>query len=160
MDSQRSVSQLVLTFLSIILASLAVTLSVNLPIYGQVNKASLGGRVVDPSGAAIPQANVAVTKESTRYTTSTSTNVKGEFVFPALDVGTYDVRVVKGGFATYLQKGLILTVNQAAQLAITLNLGQVSQEVTVTGGAGLVLNTREAMVGQLIDQRRIVDLPL
>lgn len=125
----------------------------------QYTTASLGGTVEDPAGAVVPGAEVTAQNEDTDLTRTVTTQSDGAFLFPALPIGAYKLTVAKPGFTTYVQTGIILTVNQAATQAVRLQVGAVSQEVTVSANVG-VLTTRTGTVGQLIDQKRILDLPL
>jgi hypothetical protein len=74
-------------------------------------------------------------------------------------VGNYRLSVQKSGFRTYVQQGIVLTVGQAASQRVTLQVGSVTQTVTVAANAELV-ETREAAVGEVVAQRQILDLPL
>jgi len=131
----------------------------SLAVWAQYTTASLGGTVADPSGNTVPGAKVVVENTATGFSQEMLTSADGIFNFPQLPVGTYKLTVEKEGFSTYLQSGIVLTVNQSARQPVTLKLGQVSQQVTVTGNAPLV-NTGSATVGQLIDTQQILDLPL
>jgi len=128
-------------------------------LIAQYNLASLGGTVSDPTGAAVPDARVTVRNTGTGLTRNTTTGATGAFVLPSLPVGAYHLTIEKQGFSRFVQDGIALTVNQAGNVTVTLQLGQVAEEVTVSAGAELV-TTREATVGQLVDARRVVDLPL
>lgn len=148
-----------LRVLSTLAAACLAALLCHRPLSAQYTTASLGGTVVDQSGAAVPEAGVTVENTATGFTQKTSTDATGAYLFPRLQVGPYNLRVEKTGFTTYIQKGIILTVNQAASQPVTLQVGTVTQEVTVAATAELV-NTREATVGQAVNEQSIVDLPL
>jgi hypothetical protein len=142
--------------------TLAVLLFVflgGIPAAGQYTTASFGGTVLDPAGAVVPDATVTVQNEGTGLTRTVTTQPNGEFLFPALPVGNYRLTVTKPGFTTYVQTGIVLTVNQAATQIVSLKVGAVTQEVTVAANAQ-VLTTRTATLSQLVDQKKIVDLPL
>jgi hypothetical protein len=128
-------------------------------LLAQFTTASLSGTVVDPSGAAVPKAQVKVENTGTGFTRTTASGNGGDYLFPVLPVGEYTLTVVASGFQTYVQKGIILTVNRAATQLVTLKLGRQTQEVTVSGNASLV-TTSSAAVGQLVNQKDTVDLPL
>jgi hypothetical protein len=145
--------------LVLVLMILPVVLFWALPIAAQYTTASLSGTVVDPSGAAVPGAKVTVQNAGTGFTRITASGNDGDYLFPVLPVGQYTLTVVKSGFQTYAQKGIILTVNRAATQLVTLKLGTQTQEVTVNGNASLVTTT-SAAVGQLVNQKDTVDLPL
>jgi hypothetical protein len=138
---------------------LVMTLFGTGPLFAQYTTASLGGTVVDASGAAIPGATVTVLSTQTGFTRTVQSGTAGEYVFPALPVGTYKLTVEKAGFQTYIQTGIVLTVNQAATQQVVLKVGMVVQHVSVTANAPLV-TTRSATVGQLVNERNIVNLPL
>ncbi len=129
------------------------------PLAAQYTTASLGGTVVDPSGASVPDAKITVQNADTGFTQSVATGIDGAFLFSRLPVGSYRLTVEKAGFSTYVQEGIALNVNQAANQPVTLKVGKTAEAVTVSASAELV-TTREAMVGQLIDQRRVLDMPL
>ena len=83
----------------------------------------------------------------------------GAFLFPRLPVGSYELRVERPGFSRYVRTGITLTVDQAASLTVVMQVGQVSEEVTVEANTELV-GTRNGTLGQLVDQQRVVELPL
>jgi Carboxypeptidase regulatory-like domain/TonB-dependent Receptor Plug Domain/TonB dependent receptor len=130
-----------------------------LPAAAQFTTASLGGRVSDPSGAGVPAAGLVARNTATGVAYTTTSDANGEYVFPALPVGTYELTVTKSGFETYVQSGIVLTVNEAATQAVVLKVGTVAERVTVTANASLV-TTRSPTTGQLVNQQSIVNLPL
>src|SRR5262249_1129672 len=125
----------------------------------QYTTANLGGTVADATGASVPDARVTVRNTETGFMQTTTSGSGGAFVFPRLPVGSYELRVEKEGFATYVQSGIRLAVDQAANVSVALQVGQVSNEVTVTGEAELV-SSRTATGGQVVSQVPIVELPL
>ncbi|MDQ6666172.1 MAG: TonB-dependent receptor, partial [Acidobacteriota bacterium] len=127
--------------------------------FAQYTNGTLGGAVSDPGGGAVPDATVTIRNQETGYTKSVQTSADGQFLFPATPLGSYKLTVEKPGFSTYVQNGLTLSLDQVANVPVTLRVGDVSQQVTVAGDAEM-LNTRSASIGQLVDQQRIVDLPL
>lgn len=129
------------------------------PLLAQYTTGSLGGTIEDQAGAVVPAAKVAVQNEGTGLTKTVTSQPNGEFLFPALPVGHYKLTVTKAGFTTYIQTGIVITVNQAATQTVQLKVGAITQQVTVTANAA-VLTTRTGTVGQLVSQRQIVDLPL
>jgi len=129
------------------------------PAEAQYTTASLAGIVTDANGGALPEAQVTAIHVDTGFTQATTGDRSGAFLFPSLPVGRYELRVERTGFTTYRQTGITLAVNQAARVTIVLQIGQVTDEVTVEGGAELV-GTRTGTLGQLIDEKRVVELPL
>jgi Carboxypeptidase regulatory-like domain/TonB-dependent Receptor Plug Domain/TonB dependent receptor-like, beta-barrel len=139
--------------------ALTVGLFAGLPLFAQFTTAGLSGRITDPSGAAVPHATVTVNNVNTGRTRTARTDMDGSYDFPALQVGKYDLSVTKTGFQTYVQSGIVLTVNQAATQNIALKLGTTTEHVNVSGNAPLV-TTSSATIGQLVNQQSIVNLPL
>jgi len=129
------------------------------PLAAQYTATSLGGTVVDASGAAVPDAKVTVRNTDTGFAENTTTNSTGAFLLPRLPVGPYEVRFEKQGFSTYVQSGITLVVDQPANLSVALQVGQVSNQVTVTGDAELV-STRSGTGSQVINEVPIQELPL
>jgi hypothetical protein len=129
------------------------------PAGAQYTTASLGGTVHDPVGAVVPEAEVTAENEGTGLSRTATTRSDGTFLFPALPVGQYKLTVKKSGFETYMQTGIILTVNEVATQTVTLKVGTVTQTVTVSANAE-ALTTRTSTLDQLVDQKRIMDLPL
>jgi hypothetical protein len=107
----------------------------------------------------VPQAMVTVTNTATNTTRSTMTNEVGFYRFPALVPGIYSVRVEANGFRAAVRGNIELQVQQSARIDFILAVGQVNEVVEVTATSGL-LNTEDATVGTVIEQKRIVDLPL
>lgn len=125
----------------------------------QLDVGSIVGTVRDPSGASIADAKVTVINEGTNVTITTTTGNNGEYVVPALKVGTYTVLVEKAGFQRFRQSGVTLSVQQRQQVDAALAVGSVTEEVRVTGDTPL-LQTQSAQLGQVVEARRIQDLPL
>jgi outer membrane receptor protein involved in Fe transport len=130
-----------------------------MPVWGQYTTARLSGVVTDPSEAVVVGASVTIRDPGTGYTQTTTSTSAGQYLFPSLPVGTYQITVSMAGYTSYVQKGIALSVNQAASQDIQLHVGAVSQQVVVTENSSLV-TTDSPTVGQLIDQREINQLPL
>jgi outer membrane receptor protein involved in Fe transport len=130
-----------------------------MPVWGQFTTARLSGVVSDPSDAVVAGATVAVQDLGTGYTKTTKTEATGQYLFPSLPVGTYQITVSATGYTRYVQKGIVLSVGQAATQDVRLQVGMVEQQVVVTANSTLV-TTDSATVGQLIDQKEITGLPL
>jgi hypothetical protein len=122
--------------------------------------ASVTGTVIDNSGGAVPDATVQVTNLGTGATSSAQTNESGVYSFPNLAVGQYDVSVQKDKFQTLNFKNVTLTVAQNLTLNGTLTLGQVSQSTNVSGAVVPAVDLEDAQLSNVIEERRIVDLPL
>jgi hypothetical protein len=116
------------------------------------------GEVKDSTGAVLPGATVTVVNKATNATRTTSTNEVGLFEFPALPPGQYTVRSELDGFKA-AARDLELQVQGTVRVTFTLEVGAISEMATVTGVAPLV-ETTNATVGTVIENRRIVELPL
>jgi hypothetical protein len=125
----------------------------------QFTNANMGGTVSDPSGAPVAQASVLATNTETGLQRKTTTNDAGAYSLNALPVGQYQITVEKAGFSRYVQSGITLVVDQSATVPVTLHLGNVTEQVNVSANAQMV-TTDTGMVAQLVDQKRIIDLPL
>lgn len=117
------------------------------------------GQVTDSSGAIIPGAQVTISNEGTSATRTTVTNESGLYTAPLLPPGAYTVRAEAAGFQSAVRSGIELQVQQTARVNFEMTVGQVSELVEVTGGTPL-LTTEDATVGSVIENRRIVELPL
>ena len=125
----------------------------------QFTNANLGGTVTDPSDAPIAQATVTAINTDTGLQKTTTTDNRGVYSFLALPVGQYRLNVEMTGFSRYAQSGITLMADQSARADVKLQIGSVSEQVHVSANADMV-TTDTAMVGQPIDQKRIIDLPL
>jgi hypothetical protein len=125
----------------------------------QFTTARLAGAVLDPSGAGVAGTNVTVKDELTSYTKDTTTNSSGAYVFPSLPVGTYQISVTMAGFASYVQSGIVLQVDQSVNLPIQMKVGAVSEQITVTANASMV-TTDSPTLAQVINQKDVSQLPL
>src|SRR3989441_2614999 len=121
-------------------------------------RGSITGRVTDPSGAAVPGAQVTVTNTATNVAASVTTNDAGVSTALYLAPGRYTVAVEKQGFKKLLRT-IEVRVSDKLTLDLPLEVGSVSESVTVTADAP-VLETASATAGQVIDRRRISELPL
>jgi hypothetical protein len=128
-----------------------------------ISSAQTGGQITgeakDPSGALVPNASITVTNTATNGVRTTTTNTAGLYSFPDLPPGIYDVKIVSAGFANVVKTGIELQVQQTARVDFALAVGQSTQTIEVAANAAL-LATENATVGTVIEQQRIMDLPL
>ncbi len=124
-----------------------------------VSSSQISGTVQDSSGLVMPGATVTVTQTATGMTRSVTTGADGSYVLPNLPVGPYRLQVTKDGFSNYVQSGIILQVNSNPEINVAMKVGSVTEQVVVEANATMV-ETHENGVGQVIDQQRVVDLPL
>src|SRR5438552_1206378 len=117
------------------------------------------GTVTDQSGAVLPGAGVTVINQATGERESFLTDESGNYVLSNLKPGGYQLQVELRGFKRYTRSGLVLNVDQKLRIDVSLNIGEVSEEIQVIEAAPL-MQTESASLGQVIDNRNIVDLPL
>src|SRR5687767_8053529 len=119
-------------------------------LLAQSELATITGVVTDPSGGVLANVDISVVNEATNLTTAAKTNDTGRYFAPSLKPGVYTVNASFPGFKKYVTSGVILQVNDTARLDITLTVGAVTEEVTVTASATL-LQTETSDRGNVID---------
>jgi Carboxypeptidase regulatory-like domain/TonB-dependent Receptor Plug Domain/TonB dependent receptor len=128
-------------------------------LFGQVDAGVINGTVQDSSGASVPNAHVTLLNTDQGLTLEATTGAAGEYVFSPVRIGHYTLSVTAPGFSTTTQENLTVTVGQHLLVNVKLSLGAASQTVQVTA-APPQLQTDEASVGQVINQRAVNSLPL
>src|SRR2546426_6019313 len=121
--------------------------------------AQISGTVKDPSGAVLPGVGITATQTETAIARMTVSNETGAYVLPNLPVGPYRLEASLPGFRTFVQTGIVLEVNSNPVFNVTLDVGQRTEQVEVQANAALV-ETRAVGVGQTMEFRRILELPL
>jgi hypothetical protein len=121
---------------------------------------SISGTVVDKTGAAVVGAQVLIASVGGNITRTTVTNGEGVYVAVALPSGLYDITVTADGFQRFLAKGFKLDVAQKARVDVTVTVGSISQEVTVTGENVAQVDTESAEVGSTITGKQVQQLEL
>ena len=139
------------------LLSLLLVLATGL--FAQAPVGQVFGVVRDTSGLVVPNVSVIVEEQGTGQRYQTTTNEAGDFLVRALPPGEYSVAAESQGFKKAVRQGITVTALQNVRVDLTLEVGPVSQSVLVTADAPQV-DTRSGTVGALIDEKRIVDLPL
>lgn len=131
----------------------------SLPAAAQDARGTLLGRVTDTSGAVVPNASVTVVNKATGVAFSSKTNDQGNFYAPYLSPGTYSITCEVTGFKTWVLPEAQVRVNDNVEVNIQLQVGQTTETIEVTDSAPL-LSTAESSLGQVIDEKRILELPL
>ncbi|SPE38875.1 conserved exported hypothetical protein [Candidatus Sulfopaludibacter sp. SbA6] len=122
-------------------------------------QATLKGRVTDSSGAVVPGAKIAVTNTGTNVAFNTATDSAGLYSVPFLNPGSYSISAEASGFKKLVRQDLVLSVDQTLEVDLALEVGALSEQLTVTGEAPL-LETAKADRGTLVDQESVAELPL
>jgi len=125
----------------------------------QLDTANISGNVTDQSGGAAPGAAVTVRNVGTGVTRTLETNAAGRYEALALPVGSYEVDATLAGFQRAIRSGITLTVGRNAVVDFVLQVGEVTQAITVSGEASQV-ETTTATVTQLVDERKVLEIPL
>src|SRR4051794_13759118 len=121
--------------------------------------AQLSGTVKDGSGGVLPGVDVTVTQTDTGLKRNTVSGADGGYLLPNLPVGPYRLDAMLQGFRSFTQTGIVLQVGANPIINIAMAVGQIEESVTVQANA-LTVETRNLGVGQVMDNKRILDLPL
>jgi hypothetical protein len=115
--------------------------------------------VQDASGSAVPGAEIKATQTETGVTRTAATGADGGYVLSNLPIGPYRLEVVKPGFSTFVQTGIVLQVSTNPTVDVSLKVGGVNEQIQVEANAALV-ETQATGIGAVIENQRIVELPL
>jgi hypothetical protein len=122
--------------------------------------ASITGTVIDPSGAAITNANVTINNAAQGITRTAVANGSGEYLFAGLPIGGYNITVAASGFKKYEAKGVILRVAEKARVDVTMSVGEASVEVVVEGTTIAQVETQTSDLGGTVTGKQISQLEL
>ncbi len=125
----------------------------------QQETATLTGEVKDGTGAVVPRATITLTNVETNISLKTESNEQGVYFVASLKAGPYSITAEKSGFKKTVRSGITLQVNQAARADLVLQVGDVSNTIEIVEAATL-LETESSARGSVIDQKKIVELPL
>src|SRR3989441_11994608 len=142
----------------ILFAALLFSVLICSPVWAQ-STAQVSGTVKDQTGAVLPGVEVTATQTGTGLKRSAVTDETGSYILPNLPIGPYRLEGALPGFRTHVQTGIVLQVGSSPVVNAALEVGQVSETVEVEANAALV-ETRNTGVGQVIDNVRVLELPL
>ena len=143
-----------------VFAAIAVLVLVFSPVaVAQTITGNIIGTVSDETGAVLPGVEITVQNQDTGISRTVVSNDEGSYRAQSLASGPYEVRAELAGFQTLIRTGIGLTVGQQAVVNLTLQIGAISEQVVVTGEASLV-ETTQSTVSELVDEKKISDLPL
>ena len=128
-------------------------------LQAQTPLATLVGTVRDSSGGVIPRVPITVRHVASGTSRTELTTSNGDYTFVSLPIGEYQIEAAPSGFQRQKVVGIVLQVNQTARVDFTLQVGSVAETVTVQAQAPLV-RSEEASVGTVVDNAKVVDLPL
>ena len=129
-----------------------------LGVYGQATSGNIIGTVTDPAGAVVPRVKITITSRDQGVTYSTTSNESGNYSQLQLLPGPYTVEFVAAGFQRYLQKDVTVNVDQSTRVDAQLTVGQVSEEISVTGATPALVTDR-AEVSTTLATAQVNDLP-
>ncbi|MBI2822069.1 MAG: carboxypeptidase regulatory-like domain-containing protein, partial [Acidobacteria bacterium] len=127
--------------------------------WAQVTTATVSGTVRDDTGAVLPGVTVTLKNVATGIARTVLTGDDGRYTAPNLPLGNTEIEASLEGFQTGVRSGIALTVGREAVVDFTLKIGEISEKVTVTGEAPLV-ETTQAALSDLVDEKKIRELPL
>jgi hypothetical protein len=119
----------------------------------------ISGDITDQTGASVPDAQIKLTQTDTGQVHTAKSSATGAYIIPDLPSGPYRLEVALTGFRSYVQTGIVLEVSTNPQINVQLSVGTVDQKVVVQANA-LMVETESNGVGQVIDQKQVVELPL
>ena len=125
----------------------------------QTSTSQISGTVRDSSSAVIPAATVTLTNESTGVVQKQSTTEAGVYAFPAIPVGVYTVKAEASGFRALVRSRNVVQVNTPLTVDLSMEIGSASDSVEVAASAE-ALQTSSATLGNVVEQRAVVNLPL
>jgi len=141
-------------------ATLLLWLVSMVPVTAQEAGGTIVGTVIDPSGAALPNANVSIKNVATDVERSSATTADGVYAAPNLIPGTYDITVTLAGFATAVVHGVGLLAGEQREVNISMKIGQVSDRVNVVSSAISDVQLASSEVRGVVDSHTVNELPL
>src|SRR5262250_3200401 len=145
-------------FQPILFSMLVAVSAYSINTFAQGIRATVTGRVVDSSGAVMPKAKVTITNTGTNETRVVEASDEGDYTIPQLPPGDYSLTVEQAGFKKAVQR-FTLETGQGARVDITLVAGAVTEQVEITAVTPVV-SAEDAALGNVVDQKKIVELPL
>ncbi len=142
-----------------LIPALFIVVATAAPSLAQTSTSRITGRVLDAKQASIAGASVTITSEATGVSHTQTTTEAGVYAFEALPVGNYTVTVEQSGFKKFQKTGNQVEVNSPLTVDVVMEIGQVSEVVTVQGGMEQ-LQTANATIGNVVEQKAIEALPL
>jgi hypothetical protein len=127
--------------------------------FAQTTSTTILGTVADSAGAVVTGAKITVTNTGTGVSREVMASSTGDYSFPLLDVGVYDVKVDAQGFKSEIRRGVILQINEKVRVDFAMQVGATTERVEIVA-TGSTLRTDDATLGQTVEQRQVEELPL
>ena len=128
-------------------------------LIAQSNRGTLTGSITDPTGASVANANIQAVENGTSSSYTTVSSTEGDYRFPELQVGNYNLTITAPGFRTESRTGVVVQINTTAVLNVALTLGAASEVVTVNADVPSV-ESATSDVGGVVTSRQVEELPL
>ena len=128
-------------------------------VAGWAQTSQISGTIKDPSGSAIPGAAIKATQTATGVVRNATSGADGGYVLPDLPIGPYQLEVTKEGFSRYVQTGIVLQVDSNPTVDVSMQVGAVSEQVTVEASAAQV-ETRSTAIGSVVNNQQVAEMPL
>lgn len=144
---------------TLVICAVVIVCGLSQESMAQTSTARITGLVSDATGGVVPGVDIVVRNVETGIQRSFSTDESGRYSAPELIPGSYEITATLAGFDTLVRRGITLTVGQQVSINLTMQVGAITQQVTVTGEAPLV-NTTTSGVSGVVEERRITELPL
>ncbi len=138
--------------------ALILTLAAGVPCRAQEARGTILGRLTDSSGAVVAGVTIQVTNEATKVSVPLTSNQQGNYQALYLLPSSYTVTASAPGFKSFVRSGIELRVDDRLEVNIVMEVGAVTESVTVSGETPL-LETANASLGDVVDSRRVADLP-
>lgn len=143
----------------IVVLTISILALITFTTFAQQGRGTIQGTVIDAGGASIAGAQVTITNIDTNLVFTAVTGAEGFYIVPNLIVGAYSVTIAKDGFKKAVHSGIVIEVDQKAEINISLEPGAVNESVEVTAEAPLI-DTATATLGKVIENRRVQELPV
>src|ERR1700674_4092310 len=141
-----------------LLLSLALV-AVSLVAQSSTGTATMVGAVIDSTGSVVPGAKITVTNTGAGFVFTSLTTAEGTWYIPNLNPGSYQLRIEAQGFKAYVQNGITLRTAEQPRLDVSLEVGNVTESIQVTGTAPL-LETETSTSGQVLEGQTLVKMPV
>ncbi len=129
-------------------------------LYGQGTTSRIDGSVADPAGATVAGASIKLTSETTGVVFTTTTSSSGTWIFDAIQPGAYAIEAEAPGFKRFVSHNNLVTIGQPSRVNVKLELGAVTEQVTVEAATDQVQTSTSGNLGNLVTQKAVEDLPI
>jgi Carboxypeptidase regulatory-like domain/TonB dependent receptor len=141
------------------ITALFLLLILVIPLVAQTPSGEISGVVYDPGGSVVAGVKITLTNPATNAVREVATNETGLYAIPAIPPGVYTLKVEKTGFRAVERRNIEVLVGSSSRIDLNLEIGELTNVVEIAGGAP-VLQSENASIGTVIENRSVVELPL